>query len=148
MLSSDLCDHISKSHYYRLLKIIGYCYHSVNVINFGLAQSDQIKRLPLHYIYSIKRNSERFLTSELKLEWVYASLFSGPHFELPQLQRGPSGHHFEPACCVREKQPSQLWNLRIVVLAAFTFQHSFRSDNVNVIPSYFSAVEGKEINHA
>ena len=32
------------------IKIIGYCYPSVTTITFGLAQSDLIKRLPLHYI--------------------------------------------------------------------------------------------------
>ncbi len=29
-------------------KTIGYCYHSVNVITFGLAKRDHIKRLPLY----------------------------------------------------------------------------------------------------
>ncbi len=32
------------------IKTIGYCYHSANVITFGLAQSDHIKRLLL-YVY-------------------------------------------------------------------------------------------------
>ena len=47
---------ISRSHfkrpiYYRLLskKIIGYCYHSVNVITFDLAQFDHIKGLLLYF---------------------------------------------------------------------------------------------------
>ncbi len=30
------------------MKSTGYCYHLVNVITFGLAQSDYIKRLPLY----------------------------------------------------------------------------------------------------
>ena len=30
------------------MKTTGYCYHSVNVITFGLAQSDHIKRLLLY----------------------------------------------------------------------------------------------------
>jgi hypothetical protein len=30
------------------MKTTGYCYHSVNVIPFGLAQSDHIKRLQLY----------------------------------------------------------------------------------------------------
>jgi hypothetical protein len=32
------------------MKTTGYRYHSVNVITFGLAQSDHIKRLLLYYL--------------------------------------------------------------------------------------------------
>jgi hypothetical protein len=31
------------------IKTTAYCYHSVNVITFGLAQSDHIKRLLVYY---------------------------------------------------------------------------------------------------
>ena len=36
-----------------LVKIIGYCYHSVNVIFFGLSQSDHIERLLLFLEYNV-----------------------------------------------------------------------------------------------
>ncbi len=44
------------------MKTTGYCYHSVNVITFGLAQSDHIKRLLL---YRIKTLSTLFLAGKL-----------------------------------------------------------------------------------
>ena len=53
MLSAAYCYQFSKvpftNDYY--VKTFGYCYHLVNVITFGLAQSDHIKRLLLYYIF-------------------------------------------------------------------------------------------------
>ena len=53
MLSAAYC--ISKVpftiHYY--MKITGYCYHSVNGIRYGLAQSDPIKRRLLYSMHVI-----------------------------------------------------------------------------------------------
>ncbi len=62
MLSAAKCYHIlkvpfTKSH---LIKIIIYCYHSVNVITFSLAQSGHIKPLLL-YNYEVYGVSHRTL---------------------------------------------------------------------------------------
>ena len=53
MLSAALCDHIPNVPFTKdyEIKIIGYCYHSVNVINFGLNQNDHIKQLLLLVIF-------------------------------------------------------------------------------------------------
>ncbi len=40
---------------YYYVKKVGYCYHSVNVIIFGRAQSDHIKRLLLYYKHRRKQ---------------------------------------------------------------------------------------------
>ncbi len=53
------------------MKTTGYCYHSVNVITFGLAQSDHIKRLLLNnktdVHLSAKETIIRILTNITKI---------------------------------------------------------------------------------
>ncbi len=48
------------------IKTTGYCYHSVNVITFGLAQSDHIKRLLLCFFSFVKRSIADFFIKEQK----------------------------------------------------------------------------------
>ncbi len=38
------------------MKIIGYCYHSDNIITFGWAKSDHIKRLLQYYSFYIDKS--------------------------------------------------------------------------------------------
>ncbi len=45
------------------IKTTGYCYHSVNVITFGLAQSDHIKRLLLYNAITHSVRRKQFLTA-------------------------------------------------------------------------------------
>ena len=71
LMLSVACDHITdvpfNNDYY--IKITVYCYHSVNVITFSLAQSDHIKRLLLYYdyLFRFKGSNLRFtITSTLR----------------------------------------------------------------------------------
>ncbi len=83
------------------MKTTGYCYHSVNVITFGLAQSDHIKRLLLHnktdVHLSAKETIIRILTSITKIlterkvsasvyVFVFLLCFEEFYFLVPRLQ--------------------------------------------------------------
>ncbi len=47
---------LMRSHF-KIPQKTGYCYHSVNVINIGLAQSDHINRLLLYKDYLQNKSS-------------------------------------------------------------------------------------------
>jgi len=68
MLSAALCDQISRSHLAKINKeiFIGYWYHTINVISFGLAQSD------LHLEMNIKSQ-----VKNTKLFFVVNAYFTG-----------------------------------------------------------------------
>ena len=55
------------------MKITGYCYRSVNVITFSLAQSDHIKRLLLQYSNILGFGDQKKVPATQK--WVATNLF-------------------------------------------------------------------------
>ena len=85
---------------YFKVKIIGYCYHSVNVNTFGVAQSDHIKRLLLYLkilflsgIQDLQRLQNKFFFLSRKVKWIF--LYSHLLFWLYNTNRTKIfPHHF------------------------------------------------------
>ena len=58
--------------------MFGYCYHSVNGISYGLAQSEPIKRRPLYMsVIIITRNGPENLNIKSRLMWSQQSAKEG-----------------------------------------------------------------------
>jgi hypothetical protein len=66
MGSATYCDHISKAPFVINYYSIGNCYHTINVINFCLSQSNHIKHLPLYYNINSKSIQAKFTNHSTK----------------------------------------------------------------------------------
>jgi len=58
-----------------LLKTIGYCYHSVDIITFGLTQIDHLKRLLLYKNFATNIKLSKTLDEPFKEFDVYGRQF-------------------------------------------------------------------------
>ena len=57
------------------VKVIGYCYHSINAISFRVSQSNHIKRLPLYSTYKNEKNIKVIKRKKKKSLLTRFSLF-------------------------------------------------------------------------